>query len=227
MRRLIAKLADAGSFFELRPLIGRALTTGLCRIDGWPVGVIASNPMFGAGAIDAEGCEKAIRLLVLCDSFDLPVVFLQDVPGYLVGRQVEHERLLYRAMRFREALTLCRCPTITVIVRKAFGLAFKSMNGSGMETDAIYAWPGAEIGFMDPDVGLNVIRPGASEEEKAQLLAELAESTTPYGAAGVMHLDEVIDPATTRQVLAQDLGRLAGREVRPAHERPLAAWPTC
>jgi acetyl-CoA carboxylase carboxyltransferase component len=227
MRRLVAKLADPGSFFELRPLIGRALTTGLCRIDGWPVGVIASNPMFGAGAIDADGCEKAIRLLVLCDSFDLPVVFLQDTPGYLVGRQVEHERLLYRAMRFREALTMCRCPTLTVIVRKAFGLAFKSMNGSGMANDAIYAWPGAEIGFMDPDVGLNVIRPGATDAEKAQLLAELAESTTPYGAAGVMQLDEVIDPATTRAVLAHDLGRLAGREVRPASERPLAAWPTC
>ena len=101
------------------------------------------------------------------------------------------------------------------------------MNGSGMGADAIYAWPGAEIGFMDPDVGLNVIRPGASDAEKEQLLAELAESTTPYGAAGVMQLDEVIDPATTRQVLAHDLGRLAGREVRPAAERPLAPWPTC
>lgn len=227
MRRLIARIADPASFFELRPTIGRNTTTGFCRVDGWPIGVIASNPMFEAGAMDGDACEKAIRLLVVCDSFDIPVLFLQDVPGYLVGRHVEHNRLLYRAMRFREALTLAGCPTITIVVRKAFGLAFKSMNGSGMHTDAIYAWPGAEIGFMDPDVGLNVIKPDASLEERDALAAELAEETAPYGAAGVMLLDEVIDPATTRQVLAHDLARLATRRIRPQHERRLANWSTC
>ena len=98
-------------------------------------------------------------------------------------------------MRLRQALTLCRCPTMTVIVRKAFGLAFKAMNGSGMGADAIYAWPGAEIGFMDPDVAVNVVRPEATGDEREQLIAELAEATTPYDAAGVLGVDEVIDPA--------------------------------
>ncbi|MFN0091606.1 MAG: acyl-CoA carboxylase subunit beta [Acidimicrobiales bacterium] len=224
VRRLLARLLDPGSFFELRPTIGRSLTAGLGRLDGWTVGVIASNPLFEAGAIDSFGCEKATRLLVLCDSFDIPVLFLQDVPGYLVGKHAEHERLLYKAMRFRQALTLCRCPTLTVITRKAFGLAFKSLNGSGVGADHLYAWPGAEIGFMDPDVGLNVIRPGVEGEERERLLAEIAEATSPYEAAGVMLLDEVIDPALTRRRLAEDLGRLAGRAPTPPGRRPLATW---
>jgi acetyl-CoA carboxylase carboxyltransferase component len=227
MRRLVARLCDPGSFFELRPRIGRNLTTGYARLDGWPIGIIASNPMFEAGALDGDGCEKATRLLVLCDSFDIPVVFLQDVPGYLVGRKVEHERLLYRAMRFRQALTICRCPTLTVVLRKAFGLAFKSMNGSGMGADAIYAWPGAEIGFMDPDVAVNVVRPDVTGAERDRLTAELAEATSPYDAAGVLLIDEVIDPALTRQVLADDLARLSTRQPPPPEHRPLSYWSTC
>jgi len=227
VRRLLARVADEGSLFELRPDIGRNTTTALCRLDGWTLGVIATNPMFGAGAIDADGCEKATRLLVLCDSFNIPVLFVQDVPGYLVGRQAEHARLLYKAMRFRQALSLASCPTITLVTRKAFGLAFKSMNGAGMGADAIYAWPGAEIGFMDPDVAVNVLRPEATEDERRELMAELAEATSPYDAAGVLQIDEVIDPAATRQVLAHDLARLAGRRVPPPAARPLSYWPTC
>ena len=227
MRRLVAKVCDPGSFFELRPAIGRSLTTGFGRIDGWPVGVIASNPMFGAGAIDAAGCEKATRLLVLCDSFDIPVVFLQDVPGFLVGRKVEHERLLYKAMRFREALSNCSCPTLTVIVRKAFGLAFKTMNGSGVVADAIYAWPGAEIGFMDPEVAVNIVRPDAVGAEREAEYARQVGATSPYGAAEVMKLDDIIDPADTRMVLAHDLARLSTRQAPPLSRRPLATWATC
>ena len=227
MRRLLNKICDPGSLFELRPSIGRNLTTGFARIDGWPIGVIASNPMFGAGAIDGDGCEKATRLLVLCDSFDIPVVFLQDVPGFLVGRQVEHDRLLYKAMRFREALSNCGCPTLTVVVRKAFGLAFKALNGSGVVADAIYAWPGAEIGFMDPDVAVNVVRPNATGAEREAEYARQVGETNPLGAAGVMKLDDVIDPADTRVVLAQDLARLATRQVRAPHRRPLSTWATC
>ena len=128
-RRLVAKLVDEGSAFELRPGMGRGLYTCFARIDGWPVAVLASNPMFSAGVLDPAACEKGIRMLVLCDAFQIPAVFLQDVPGFLVGRQVEHGRVLYRAIRFLEALFACSAPTLTVVVRKAFGLAWQSMNG--------------------------------------------------------------------------------------------------
>ena len=228
MRRLLARIADEGSVFEIRPGMGRGLFTGFARIDGWPVAVLASNPMFQAGVLDPAACEKGIRMLVLCDSFNIPAVFLQDVPGFLVGRQVEHGRLLYRAIRFLEALMLCSAPTLTVVIRKAFGLAWQSMNGVRNGTDGLYAWPTAEIGFMDPSVGVNVLYGDRySKEEKAVMAAELAEGTSPYEAAGRMNLDEIIDPATTRQVLARDLNLLAARRVPPPEERPLKYWPTC
>ncbi len=228
MRRLVARLVDDGDYLEIRPNIGRQLFTGFARIDGWPVAIFASNPFFGAGALDPACCEKGIRMLVLCDAFNIPAVFLQDVPGFLVGRQVEHGRMLYRAIRFLEALMLCSAPTLTVVVRKAFGLAWQSLNGRAGMTSGLYAWPGSEIGFMDPGVGVNVLYGDRmSTEEKLARAEELREGTSPYDAAGVMNIDEIIDPATTRQVLARDLGQLANRRVPPPEERPLRTWPTC
>jgi acetyl-CoA carboxylase carboxyltransferase component len=227
-RRLVARLVDDGEVFELRPGMGRGLFTAFARIDGWPVAVLASNPMFNAGVLDPAACEKGIRMLVLCDSFQIPAVFLQDVPGFLVGRQVEHGRILFRAIRFLEALMLCSAPTLTVTVRKAFGLAWQSMNGMRNRTAGLYAWPGAEIGFMDPEVGVNVLYGDRmSKADKAALAAEIREGTSPYEAAGLMNVDEIIEPATTRQVLARDLGLLSARRVPALHERPLLGWPTC
>lgn len=228
MRTVINRIVDPDSAFELRPGMGRGLYTGFARIDGWPVAMLASNPLYNAGTLDPAACEKGIRMLVLCDSFNIPAVFLQDVPGFLVGRQVEHSRLLYRAIRFYEALMLCSAPTLTVVVRKAFGLAWQSLNGLAGMTNGLYAWPGAEIGFMDPGVGINVLYGDRlSEADKAARAAEMAAVTSPYGAAGVMNIDEVIDPATTRAVLARDLGLLANRAVPALEDRPLRTWPTC
>lgn len=236
MHRLVERIVDAppgsadgapGALLELRPSVGRGLITGLARIDGWTVGVFASNPMFQAGAMDPAACEKGVRLLAICDAFQLPAVFLQDVAGFLVGRQVEHGRMLFRAVRFLNALYACSAPTLTVVVRKAYGLAYEALNGRKHHTDGLYAWPAAELGFMDPAVGVNVLHGDRkTAEEKAAIVAEFNNSNAPYGAAAEMNIDEVIDPATTRQVLARDLAQLAGRRPVPAEERPLSTWPT-
>ena len=187
-----------GELLELRPTIGRGLVTALARIDGWPVGIFASNPMFQAGAMDPAACDKGVRLLTLCDSYQIPAIFLQDVAGFLVGRQVEHGRMLFRAVRFLNAIYASSCPTLTVIVRKAFGLAYESMNGRKYHTDGLYAWAGAEIGFMDPEIGVNVLYGDRKTvEEKRAMVADLREGTSPFDAAGVMNIDEVIEPATT------------------------------
>jgi acetyl-CoA carboxylase carboxyltransferase component len=237
VRRLVERIVDPrvgadgdapGELLELRPAIGRGLVTGLARIDGRAVGIFASNPMYQAGAMDPAACEKGIRLLTLCDAFQLPAVFLQDVAGFLVGRQVEHGRMLFRAVRFLNALYACSAPTLTVVVRKAYGLAYEALNGRKYHTDGLYAWPGAELGFMDPAVGVNVLYGDRkSTAEKAAIVAELNESNAPYGAAADMNIDEIIDPATTRQVLARDLALLAGRQPVPVPERVLSRWPTC
>ena len=236
MRRLVGRLCDPGSVFELQPLFARHVTCALGRIDGWAVGVVANNPMFQAGVLDPEACRKIIRLVCLCDAFNLPVIFLIDVPGFMVGKKVEHGQILHLGMRMMQALQNAVTPTLTVCLRKAFGLAWQAMNGANMVNKGLYCWPGAEIGFMDPDVGVNVAYaarlaaiadPEEREAERKRLVAEVGEATSPYEAAGTMRIDEVIDPATTRSVLAADLGRLAGRRIPPPEERPLAYWPTC
>jgi len=235
MRKFCAKLLDEGTFFELQPLFARNLVTGLGRLDGWSVGVIANNPMFKAGVLDPDSCDKAIRLMCLCDAFNLPIIWLMDVPGFMVGRKVEHDRMLFKAIRMVEALSNLSTPTLSVVLRKGFGLAYQAMNTSGMGAVGFYSWPGAEIGFMDPDVGVNVAYAGRLEElegdardaERSRLIEEIGEATSPYEAAGTMRIDEIIEPADTRRVLAEDLGRLAGRRIPAPHERPLSYWPTC
>lgn len=198
--------------------------------------MIANNTMYGAGALTPECCHKIIRLLTICDSFNLPVVFLVDVPGFMVGTKVEHNRMLHWGMRMMQAMQMASTPTLTVCLRKAFGLAWQAMNGSQMPSLGIYSWPGAEIGFMDPGVGVNVAygaRLAAIEDEaereaeRQRLVAEVGETTSPYDAAGTMRIDEIIDPAETRVILAEDLNRLANRRVPPPEQRPLAWWPTC
>ncbi|MEZ5232408.1 MAG: carboxyl transferase domain-containing protein [Acidimicrobiales bacterium] len=234
MRRFCQALLDDGSFFELQPLYARNLTTALGRLDGFSVGIVANNPMFNAGVLDPQACRKAIRLMCLCDAFNLPVIFLMDVPGFMVGKAVEHDRILSLAIRFVEALANLSTPTLTVTIRKGFGLAFPAMNGSGMGSSGLYSWPGAEIGFMDPDVGVNVafaarlagLPPDERDAERARLIAEVAGATSPYEAAGTLRIDEVIDPADTRRVLVEDLRQLAGRRIPPPEQRPLSYWPT-
>jgi acetyl-CoA carboxylase carboxyltransferase component len=154
----------------------------------------------------------------------------------MVGRKVEHDLMLHWGMRMMQALHMATTPTLTVCIRKAFGLAWQAMNGAGQAAIGLYVWPGAEIGFMDPAVGVNVafgsrlaaIADDAEREaERLRLAAEVGEATSPYEAAGVMRVDDVIDPAETRRVLAEDLGRLARRPLTPPANRVLASWPSC
>ena len=234
MRRFAAALLDPESFMELQPGYARNLTAGLGRLDGFSVGVIGNNPMFNAGVLDPEACRKAIRLMCLCDAYNLPVIFLMDVPGFMVGKSVEHNRILSLAIRFVEALGNMSTPTLTVTLRKGFGLAFPAMNGSGLGSSGLYSWPGAEIGFMDPEVGVNVAYAnrleGLSEDEanseRQRLVSEIGLATSPYEAAGTLRIDEVIDPADTRRILVEDLRQLAGRRIPLPESRPLSYWPT-
>jgi acetyl-CoA carboxylase carboxyltransferase component len=218
MTKVLERVLDDGSLMELGAGYGRGLAAALGRLNGHSVGVLASQPKFYAGALDPQACEKAVRLICMCDAFDLPLVFLQDVPGFFVGREVEHAGMLKHAIRLQTALTLSEAPKLTVVLRKAYGMAYFSLGGNDTGVDAVYAWPGAEISFMDPEVGANVV--GAPVE------AMLAD-TDPYGAAGSMAVDEVIDPADTRATLARALHRFEARPQAEGWRRPLASWPTC
>ena len=198
-------VVDGGSWFELRPRSGRSLRTALARIDGWPVGMIVSDPATDGGLIDAHGCEKATRLLVLCDSFDLPVVSLIDSGGLAPDDAGRQERVLYRFTKLRQAVALAGCPRLLVVTGRAFGLAFASAQHSGWATDGAYAWPAASLGLAD----------GTGARRSA------------YEAAGVLGLDEVIEPDSTRAVLARLLARLAHRRVPDPSQRRLSYWSSC
>lgn len=233
MRQLIPRLTDDGEFYELRPWYGPSLITALGRIGGRSVGFIASNPYFFAGSIDAAGCDKATHFTCLCEAFNIPVIFLQDVPGFFVGKDAERAGILTKILRWFQALALATMPKVTIIIRKAYGMAFFSMAGTNSNNDFIYAWPGADISFMDPRVGVNVVHgkriamAADPDAERERILAESPDfDTAPWGAAGQFHVDDVIDPRSTRAVILRSLEYACGdRFPRPVSERPLLSWP--
>ena len=233
MHRVIARIVDDGEMLELKPRFGRSLITTLARIGGRTVGILASNPMFNAGALTPETCDKATQFLCLCEAFNIPLVFLQDVPGFIVGSQPEHNRLLHKAIMFLEALALTTVPRFTVVLRKAFGLAYFSLSGNSLDNALVTAWPGAEISFMDPGVGVNVVHArdidnaADPDTERQRLIDEWTLGHEPYGAAGIMNLDEIIDPADTRRWLLEAVQRFPAAPPPHGQTKTLASWPTC
>lgn len=237
VRDVLSHVADdlESSWLELRPDYGRSLVTGLCRVDGYTTGVIASQPKHEAGVLSPAACEKAVQLIVLCDAYGLPLLFLQDTPGFMVGKQVEHDRVLFKAMTMQQALVLSRVPKVTVVLRKAYGLAFFLMGGPHMGTDYVAAWPAAQIGFMDPDVGANVIYgrefedfdPEDRQAELKRRAERLRGVTDPYQIAALMNLDEVIAPEDTRRVVATTIATLMeGWNTGPQEPSLLRTWTT-
>lgn len=233
MRHVIPRLTDDGNFFELRPDFGPSLITALARVGGRAVGFIASNPYFSAGSIDAAGCDKATHFTCLCEAFNIPLIFLQDVPGFLVGKEAERAGIITKILRWFQALALATVPKVTIVIRKAYGMALFSMAGPACNNDFIFTWPGADISFIDPRVGVNVVhgkKIAAAENPQAERERLLKESpdfdTTPWGAAGHFHVDDVIDPRETRSVILRSLDYACGeRFPRPTSERPLLSWP--
>ncbi|UQA63342.1 acyl-CoA carboxylase subunit beta [Polyangium aurulentum] len=231
MGKIIATLVDDERFFPLKPDFDRSVITCLARLDGHPVGIIASQPMGSAGAMGPDGCDKCASFIALCDSFHIPLIFLHDTPGFFVGKDAEHRRMPGKIINFLEALALSTVPKVSIVVRKSYGMAFSNMAGTGMGADFLFAWPTADISFMAPEAAANVVhyrRIAASadpEAERARAVDELRLASEPWRAAGLYQLDDVIDPADTRRVLIQSLelarGTSGGRS-----ERLLAAWPT-
>ncbi|GAA5035588.1 acyl-CoA carboxylase subunit beta [Microbacterium fluvii] len=233
MRVLLQRVVDEGRIFELKRDFGSSVITALARLGGHSVGVIASQPMQQAGALDHDACDKITRFICMCEAFNVPLVFLQDVPGFMVGSAVEHERLLSKVIKLQQALALSTMPKFTVVVRKGFGLAYLALGGAPEIVDGLYAWSSAQIGFMERKAGAQVLHgsdlSGLSGAERAGLLdaasAGVEAEFDAWGPARRMRIDEVIDPSETREVLISDLDRHADREVLDDRERPLTHWP--
>src|SRR5690606_39479005 len=137
---------DRGSTFELKARYAKNIVTALARIDGHVVGVIANNPLHKGGAIDVEACEKATSFMVLCDSFNIPLVFMVDQPGFLIGVEGERQGAIGRVMNWMNALSLVTVPKISVVMRKTYGQAVLNMGGGGT-ADEVINWFTAEVNF--------------------------------------------------------------------------------
>ena len=157
MRLVIERLVDAGSFFELKKLFAGELLTGFARVDGHPIGIVANQPKVKGGVLFVDSADKAARFIGLCDAFGLPLLFLADVPGFMIGKQVEREGIIRAGAKMIMAVSEATVPRVSVIVRKAYGAGLYAMSGPGFEPEACLALPSAMIAVMGPEAAVNAV----------------------------------------------------------------------
>jgi acetyl-CoA carboxylase carboxyltransferase component len=231
---IIETLADDGSVTFLRERFAPEMVTALARIEGRAVGVIANNTRVMAGAITAAASDKAARFLQLCDAFGLPIVSLVDCPGYMVGPAAEAEALVRRASRMLVAGAALRVPLVAVVLRRGYGLGAQAMVGGSLHEPLLtVAWPGAHLGPMGLEgavrLGLRkelekIADDDEREERVRQATAAAQENAKALNAAVLFEIDDVIDPADTRGLIAATL-TAAGARNEPQHpQRFVDTW---
>ncbi len=221
---VIESIADDGDFFPMKPEWARNIVTGFARFGGRPAGIVANQPKFLGGALDVNAADKAARFVWLCDAFSIPLVFLMDCPGFLVGSAVEKQGIIRHGAKMLFAVAEATVPKITVVMRKGYGAGYYVMNGRAYEPDLIVAWPTAEISVMGPEGAVNIIfrkQIEALPEEQREgarndMVAMIREQISPYVAAGWSFVDDVIDPADTRATICTGLETAQSKKV----ERP-------
>ena len=159
MYEVIREIVDDGECFDIKPKFAKTLITCFARFGGQPVGIVANQPKQLAGILDNDSADKAARFINLCDAFNIPLVFLQDVPGFMVGSKVEHAGIIRHGAKMLYAVSRATVPKVTVVVRKAYGAGYYVMCGKAYEPDLIVAWPGAEISVMGAEGAVEHHRP--------------------------------------------------------------------
>jgi acetyl-CoA carboxylase carboxyltransferase component len=211
VKKVIRALVDHGRMFEIKPGWAKNIVTALARLNGHPIGVIANQPMVLGGALDLDSADKAARFIMLCDAFGIPLVFLQDVPGFMVGSKVERAGIIRHGAKMLYAVSEATVPKLTVVMRKAYGAGYFVMCGRAYEPDLIVAWPTAEISVMGPEGGTNIVyrkeiaAAANPDEERARRVGDFRKLISPYIAAGAALIDDVIDPRDTRPTLIRAL----------------------
>ncbi|MGZ3438225.1 MAG: acyl-CoA carboxylase subunit beta [Polyangia bacterium] len=211
MYDVLKRVVDYGRILDIKPKFGKAIITGLARIGGRPCGIVANNPRHMGGILTNDSADKAAHFIQICDAFNIPLVFMMDVPGFMVGSKVEHEGIIRHGAKMLHAMASATVPKLTCVVRKGYGAGYFVMAGRAYEPDMIVAWPGAEISVMGADgmVGIasRKLFPGGEPpaEVKQQLAATIQQHIDIYKVAGWGLVDDVIDPRDTRAVLALGL----------------------
>jgi acetyl-CoA carboxylase carboxyltransferase component len=205
MRQVISGVFDRGSFLEVHAHYAKNALIGFARLDGYPVGVVANQPLFIAGVLDTDSADKIARFVRFCDAFNLPIITFVDCPGYLPGVAQEHGGIIRHGAKIIYSYCEATVPKISVVVRKAMGGAYIAMSSKQMRTDLAYAWPSAEIAVMGPEGAVNILyreEIGKATDPAArrqQLIQEYVDKFhNPYSAADMGQIDEVIEPSSTR-----------------------------
>src|SRR3954471_19314213 len=220
MYEVIKRIVDDGEYFDIKPKWARTIITCLARFGGRPVGIVANQPKQLAGILENDSADKAARFVNLCDAFSIPLVFLQDVPGFMVVSKVEHAGIIRHGAKMLYSTPRATVPKVTVVVRKAYGAGYYVMNGRAYEPDLIVAWPSAEISVMGAEGAVNIIGRSAieaSEDPEATreaMLAEVRKVIDPYIAAHNALIDDIIDPRETRPTIIRGLRMAAGKRVQ-------------
>jgi acetyl-CoA carboxylase carboxyltransferase component len=217
-RDVIEEIVDDGEYLEVHPAWARNVVCCLARLDGYAVGIVANQPSVLAGALDIDASEKAARFVRTCDSFNIPLVTLVDVPGFLPGTAQEHDGIIRRGAKLLYAYCDATVPRVQVIVRKAYGGAYIVMDSKSIGSDLALAWPSNEIAVMGAEGAANIIfrKELATADDpaarRAELVADYTERlVTPYVAAERGMVDDVIDPRDTRKLLIQSLALLRSK----------------
>jgi acetyl-CoA carboxylase carboxyltransferase component len=227
MRLVIERLVDAGSFFELKKLFAGELLTGFARVDGHPIGIVANQPKVKGGVLFVDSADKAARFIGLCDAFGLPLLFLADVPGFMIGKQVEREGIIRAGAKMIMAVSEATVPRFSVIVRKAYGAGLYAMSGPGFEPEACLALPSAMIAVMGPEAAVNAVYynklQGLAEPERkaeeAKLRQEYREDVDIERLASELVIDAIVPPESLRDEIASRLRSARGRRDRPPPKR--------
>ncbi len=224
VKSVITEIVDNGDFFEILENFAKNIVIGFARMNGQTVGIVANQPNVKAGSLDVDSSDKAARFIRFCDSFNIPIVTLTDVPGYLPGVTQEHEGIIRHGAKLLYAYSEATVPLVNVILRKAYGGAYIAMSSKHLGADAVFAWPTAEIAVMGPDGAANIIFKkdiAASDDPittRQQKIEEYRNTfASPYEAAKRGYVDDVIEPDSTRPRIIAALEMLASkRETRPS-----------
>jgi methylmalonyl-CoA decarboxylase subunit alpha len=225
MYKVIASVVDHHEYLDLKPRWARSIITCLARIGGRSVGVLANQPMQMGGILDGDSADKAARFIQICDAFNVPLVFLQDVPGFMIGSKVEHAGIIRHGAKMLHAMAAATVPKISVVVRKAYGAGYYVMCGRAFEPDLIVSWPGAEISVMGPDgmVGIAARKLfGGTEptpEVKQAIVSQIQQYIDIYKVGGWGLVDDIIDPRDTRRAIAWGLELSQHKTVERPHKK--------
>lgn len=223
MKEVIRAVVDNGEFFEPHALYAGNILTCFARLGGSPIGIIANQPMVKAGCLDVDSADKATRFIRFCDTFNIPLLTITDVPGYLPGVDQEHAGIIRHGAKLLWCYSEATVPKLTLITRKDYGGAYLAMCSSHLGADFVAAWPTAEIAVMGAEGAAKIIHGKAikiADDPKAEAAAKIAEYRdlfyTPYIAAARGYIDVVVKPSESRAMLIKALDALASkREVRP------------